>query len=165
MKKFSNSTLILIIAAICTAVFAFYYQDRIEAAINSGNFADAAVFNFKRITGLLDFSWKAIGLNFALVAASLLIELYFLGWQNSSLKRLLKPSGSAAGDLWCWLLSVFYLYRIFVLIFSFGIFYVLTSFLVNRIHFDLLSKVTPVIAFIILLVLSDLKHYAPFDNA
>lgn len=159
MKKNSNTILIAIIAALCIAVFAFYYQERIEAAINSGNFIDAAILNFKRITGLLDFSWKAIGLNFALVAASLLIELYFLGWQNSSLKRLLKPSGTAAGDLWCWLLSVFYLYRIFVLIFSFGIFYVLTSFLVNRFHFDLLSKVTPVIAFIILLVLSDLKHY------
>lgn len=159
MKKNLNNALTLIIAFFCIAVFVFYYQDRILAALHSDNFFEEAVLNFKRITGLLDFSWKTIAFNFGIVALSLLIELVFLGWQNSSLKRLLKPSGTAAGDLWCWLLSVFYLYRIFVLIFSFGIFYVLTSFLVNRFHFDLLSKVNPICAFIILLVLSDLKHY------
>ncbi len=159
MIKISNIIFAVILAAVCTAVFVCYYHDRIIAALHSDNFLEIAVLNFKRITGLLDFSWKAIALNFALVAASLLIEWCFLGWQNSSLKRLLKPSGTAMGDLWCWLLSVFYLYRIFVLLFSFGIFYVLTSFLVNRFHFDLLSKVSPVIAFVILLVLSDLKHY------
>lgn len=161
LKNKSFTLKLVLFAAICISVVLFYYKGRILAAAASGDTGAALLYNFKRVTGLFEFSWNAIIMNILVVAGCLLLEMMFTGWDNSSLKRLLfQRNGSTTGDLWCWLLSVFYLYRIFVIIFSFGIFYAAVSFLVNTYHIHLLSYISsPWLQFIIIVVLADLKHF------
>lgn len=113
-------------------------------------------------TKLAEFSLLAVGVNVLVLMAAAVIEIMGLGWSNSSLRRLLfKRSGSTMADLWCWVLSVLNLYDLFVLVFSFGLFYVLASVMLHSVgEYQLLTRVqSPTVQLLIIFVLSDLKHY------
>jgi sterol desaturase/sphingolipid hydroxylase (fatty acid hydroxylase superfamily) len=49
------------------------------------------------------FSWEWLAVASGLSAAAVAIEAFAVGWQESSLRRLLRPSGSARHD-WAWFL-------------------------------------------------------------
>jgi len=161
-KNIKRFFLVLLVFGFSAMLFYVHYQDRVKVILaNPADIFPYLFYNLKRIAGWSEFSWKILFANLVLTAACLLTEALFTGWQKSSLKRLLiKQDGSATGDLWCWLLGVFQLYNLFVLIFSFGIFYVLLSMLVKSFDLHLVQYIAdPILQFSIVFIISDLKHY------
>jgi sterol desaturase/sphingolipid hydroxylase (fatty acid hydroxylase superfamily) len=149
----------LFLAIVAVLVFVVYYHNRLLDMVGQPQLLLDTVL---ATTKIAEFSMIAIGLNVLVLLAAATIEIFGVGWSNSSLYRLLfNRTGTTAADLWCWVLSVLNLYDLFVLIFSFGLFYVLTSFILHSIgEFQLLTRVeSPVLQLFIIFVLSDLKHY------
>ena len=149
----------MLFALFAFVVFVAYYHQRLTELMSEPQLLLQTVLAATRIA---EFSLLAVGLNVLVLLAAAVIEILGVGWADSSLKRLLtNRSGSTAADLWCWVLSVLNLYDLFVLIFSFGLFYVLTSILFHGIgEFKLLGYVqSPILQIAIIFVLSDLKHY------
>ena len=152
-------TKVILLAVVAVFVFVGYYHERLIDMVGQPQLLLDAVL---AATRLAEFSFIAVGLNVLVLLAAATIEILGVGWSNSSLQRLLfKRSGTATADLWCWALSVLNLYDLFVLIFSFGLFYVLTSFLFHTVgEFQLITFVeSPVLQLLIIFVLSDLKHF------
>jgi len=152
-------TKVIFLAVVAVFVFVGYYHERLLDMVGQPQLLLDAVL---AATRLAEFSLIAVGLNVLVLLAAATIEILGVGWSNSSLQRLLfKRSGTATADLWCWVLSILNLYDLFVLIFSFGLFYVLTSFLFHTVgEFQLITFVeSPVLQLLIIFVLSDLKHY------
>lgn len=117
---------------------------------------------FLETSKIAAFSLYALGLNLAVFILAAVIELLSIGWTKSSIKRLLSNrSKSTYGDLWCWALSIFNLYDLFVLLFSFGFFYATTSLVMHNVYeIHLIDKIrSPIIVFILVLAISDFKHY------
>jgi len=116
---------------------------------------------FLQISGIAAFSLKFILINLAIFFSAAVVDFIVLGWDNSSIKRLFfNRTKSASGDLWCWVLSVFSLYDFFALLFSFGLFYVLSSSINQAGGLKLLELIPTVgLQFTVLVLLGDLKHY------
>lgn len=89
------------------------------------------------------------------------LEIALKGWQNSAMRRLLvRPGESEKGDLLCWLLSIFGVFDFITFILSFGLFYLMSMGIYNLPHLYLGSYINnAVLAFVVIFVLGDLKHY------
>ena len=149
----------LLLAFVAILVFVGYYHQHLLDMLGQPQLLLDTVL---AATKIAEFSLLAVGLNVLVLLVAATIEIIGVGWLNSSLHRLLfKRSGSTAADIWCWVLSVLNLYDLFVLIFSFGMFYVLASFMLHSLgEYQLLTLVqSPVLQLLIIFVLSDLKHY------
>ncbi|MFT6209433.1 MAG: sterol desaturase/sphingolipid hydroxylase (fatty acid hydroxylase superfamily) [Bacteroidia bacterium] len=149
----------LVLAVLAMLVFLGYYHERLLDMVGQPQLLLDTVLTATKIA---EFSLMAIGLNVLVLLAAATIEILGVGWPNSSLYRLLfNRTGTTAADLWCWVLSVLNLYDLFVLIFSFGLFYILTSFMLHSLgEFQLITRVeSPVLQLFIIFVLSDVKHY------
>ena len=149
----------LLLFGIGSSILIFYYQEKLINAISE---PETFMGLMLQVTKLGEFSLIAIGVNLAIILVAAVLELIMVGWGKSALKRILfNRSKSTKGDLWCWFLSVFKLYDLFVLIFSFGVFYVLTSVMYYSVgEYSLIRLVeSPIAQIIIIFILSDLKHY------
>lgn len=58
---------------------------------------------------------------FMVIVILMIIEAYVVGWETSSIKRLIKPSRSSRADIATFLLSIFRLTPLFQVVFTFGI--------------------------------------------
>lgn len=135
-----------------------YYAPRLSSYIKTpSKLCDI----FLSAAGLSALSLSFILLNLSVFLSASLIDLAVLGWEKSALKRLFFINDrSARGDLWCWVLSIFNLYDAFALLFSFGLFYVLSSLIVKVGNFQLIQLIPFAPAqFILVFCLGDLKHY------
>lgn len=91
----------------------------------------------------------------------LIVELFFVGWENSSLNRIFKVrSKSTVNDLYCYFFSITKLFEFFSFIFTFGIFYFVISLIVKTINFDI-TLIIPnkILQFIFVMILSDFVDY------
>ena len=137
----------------------FYYRDKFSLILsNPSEFVDLLL----ETSQIAAFSLYALGLNLAIFILAAIIEIISIGWTKSSLKRMISNrSKSTYGDIWCWALSIFNLYDLFVMLFSFGFFYVTTSLIVNNVYeIHLIDKInSPILVFILVFSISDFKHY------
>lgn len=109
----TNILLPLLFCVLLGCFFVFYYSGAIGKILASANVSSTVWHYFTVITGLVDFSIRAVLFNCAVLLGCLLVELGFLGWDKSSLKRLVRAqTPSSMGDLWCWALSALYLYKL-----------------------------------------------------
>lgn len=158
MSRKNQLTLLLLCLAAMLVVVGYYHQ-KIYTLLNE---PEQLLQTLLAASKIAEFSLLAVGINCAVLLAAASIEIIGVGWRQSSLKRLLlNRTGSTKLDLWSWVLSVLNLYDLFVLIFSFGLFYVLASFLLKTFgEFQLLKTInSPIIQLLIIFVLSDIKHY------
>lgn len=137
----------------------FYYSDRISTYIN-----DPKLFlkTLLAAGGFLNTTFTFIGINLAITLGSLGLEIVILGWEKSSLRRLvIRPSKSAIGDFMCWLLTLVGLYDFFVFLSTLGLFYFLGSLIQSKFYLGLLGNLggSELLVFIIIFILSDLKAY------
>lgn len=90
----------------------------------------------------------------------LIVELIIVGWDKSSLKKIVSFNKSVRTDLFFFLLDVFNLYNLITVILSFGIFNLLARLIYESTNFDLILTIDNIyIQFIVLFILSDLKNY------
>ena len=146
------------------AVFLFYYREKLGRILASDDLLGTVLANIKQIAGMHNFNLNFFLANLLVTLACFGIEAWSVGWEKSTLHRMLfKRDRSTSGDLWCWFLSLTYVYNIFTLLFSFGIFYVLTSLIVKNLGFKSFNLILNIentgLQFIIVFVLSDLKHF------
>jgi len=88
------------------------------------------------------------------------IELFFVGWQQSSLKRLKNFDMSMRTDIVSCLLSIFNFYNILAFIFSFGICYYLVGLLQKSLDLKLILYIDNYyLQAAIILIVSDFKEY------
>lgn len=98
--------------------------------------------------------------SFLLAAGLLLIELFFIGWQHSSVRRLCSAGDTAFTDVLSALLTLsnFSLYLGTLMLF--GILYAIQSSFKSRIDWGLLNYIqSPELAFFIYLVFLDFSNY------
>ena len=156
----SKSSIALFIFALCIliAIPIIYYFPQLSKLSSQ---PEKGLEVFLEISGIAAFSLKFILINLAIFFSAAMVDLFVLGWENSSIKRLFFiRNKSARGDLWCWLLSVFCLYDFFALFFSFGLFYVLSSIIYQADSIKILELIpTAALQFTVLVLLGDLKHY------
>ena len=89
-----------------------------------------------------------------------LIELYFTGWNNSSLKKIFVFNKSTRTDFIFWLIEIFSFYNIIGFVLSFGICYYLVGQIQKRFAFDLILHIkNPLLQFGLLFLISDFKSY------
>ena len=140
-------------------VFLYYYRQKFSLIISQPKeFFDL----FLVTTKLASFSFYLLIINIGIFILAAGVEIVSIGWRNSSLKRIFsKRSKSTYGDLWCWALSILNVYDLFVLLFSFGLFYLATSVIVHNIYdIQLINYIkSPILQFILVFTISDLKHY------
>jgi sterol desaturase/sphingolipid hydroxylase (fatty acid hydroxylase superfamily) len=90
----------------------------------------------------------------------LLVELIIVGWDKSSLKKIVRFNKSVRTDFFFYLLDAFNLYNLITVILSFGVFNVLARLIYEFTNFNLISTIDNIyIQFIILFIFSDLKNY------
>jgi sterol desaturase/sphingolipid hydroxylase (fatty acid hydroxylase superfamily) len=112
------------------------------------------------IAGWDNFHVSQIYLFVGITIAGFVIEMAFIGWRDSSLRRLLHPGRSEATDIWMWALSMFNLNRIFGVLFTFGICYYAAGRASTLWHLDLIVRIhSPALQLLLLLLIGDLKNY------
>jgi sterol desaturase/sphingolipid hydroxylase (fatty acid hydroxylase superfamily) len=90
----------------------------------------------------------------------LIVELIIVGWDKSSLKKIVLFNKSVRTDVFFYLLDAFNLYNLITVIISFGIFNILARFIYEFTNFNLISTIDNFyIQFIVLFIFSDLKNY------
>ncbi|MFT5780238.1 MAG: sterol desaturase/sphingolipid hydroxylase (fatty acid hydroxylase superfamily) [Crocinitomicaceae bacterium] len=111
--------------------------------------------------GFLNVTLTVILINLGITLGTLLIELLILGWERSSIKRLLKITDkSVMGDLMCWLLSLVGLYDFLVFLSTLGLFYFLTGIIQSNFYVGVGEWLhNDVLIFAFVFILSDFKHY------
>lgn len=89
------------------------------------------------------------------------VEIFFLGWNNSSLKRLtVNPSNSALTDSVSCFLSLTGLGRYISIVLSFGAASTINSIMNNHFGFGFLNKIeNQLISFVVILIVSDFIAY------
>jgi|GEM_PF-1048294 len=147
-------TLLIILLLIPVA---YYYPKLAGLVKNPSKFSNL----FLSVSGLRAFSLSFLLINIGIFLSAALIDLFILGWQKSAINRLIFKRGkSSRVDLWCWLLSIFSVYDFFTLLFSFGIFYVISSMIIKAGGFHLIQLIPFAWAqFLVVFCLGDLKHY------
>ena len=119
------------------------------------------VFNkLYEISGLASFTWQGA---LAFVAVGMLvfiIELIAVGWEKSSLKKIIVFDKSTQNDFAIWLLEIFSLFNILAFLFSLGSCYFLVGLIQKSIHLDLIAQIqNGYIQFLVVFILSDFKEY------
>ena len=150
---------IILLLFLIVILVVIYYQEKFSLIFsNPKGFIDL----FLNISRIASFSLYALALNMGIFLLAAIVEIMSIGWTKSSLKRILSNrSKSTYGDLWCWALSIFNLYDLFVLLFSFGLFYATTSLVMHSVYeVHLVNKIgSPIVVFILVFAISDFKHY------
>ncbi len=158
MKKKRTYFLIIILVLVLVAIPLIYYYPRLTRLMNEPKKIADLFLTASRISS---FSVNFLLINIGIFSSAAIIDLVVLGWNKCALKRLFFiRNPTSRGDLWCWVLSLFSLYDFFTLLFSFGLFYVLSSVIVKAGGFSLIQLIPiPFLQFLTIVVLGDLKHY------
>lgn len=156
MKRFILYLLTGIFAIVLVMIF-FYWDKLSTLWSNPEKFASLLL----NATQLSQLSLKLVLIGLMLSTAAMLIDLMTLGWEKSGLRKLLmRPSGSAKVDLWCYFLSVFKIYEVLYFIFTMGIFYFLAGLFSKFLNINLSQYIDNVyLQFFFVFVLTDFKHY------
>jgi sterol desaturase/sphingolipid hydroxylase (fatty acid hydroxylase superfamily) len=110
--------------------------------------------------GLTHFHYTEIIFSFSAIILAFLIELIFVGWQHSSVKRLFGFDKSLRTDFISCLLSVFNLYNVLAFLFSFGICYYLVGLIQKSLDLKLIWHIRNYfLQCAIIFVVSDFKEY------
>lgn len=112
------------------------------------------------VSGLASFTWQG-ALEFVGVAISVfIIELIAVGWNQSSIKKLIGFDKSAKSDFAIWVIETFSLFNILAFLFSLGTCYFLVGLIQKSINLNLIGQIeNGYIQFAVVFVLSDLKEY------
>ena len=150
---------IILIIIVLISLVIVYYHEKLSAIYTD----PLAFWNlFLSTTKIAQFSFYALTLNLVIFLSAAAIEIVSVGWAKSSLNRIISaPSKSTYGDIWCWALSILNLFDFFVLIFSFGFFYFISSIIMHNANsIDILSQInSPILGVTIVFILTDFKHY------
>lgn len=115
---------------------------------------------FLKITGLNTFNLNEFFIFLSIPVVCFIIELCILGWSKSSLRNLIFKFYTSRNDIFCTILSYVKLFRLFTIIFTFGIFYILAALLYKKVNFNAIEAIkNPYLNTLILLLASDLKSY------
>ncbi len=110
--------------------------------------------------GLNHFDYKVLIFYFSIVIGGFVIELVFIGWKNSSIKRLIQFDKSIRTDLISWALEAFNLHKLIALFLSFGICYILVALIERLVNLQLIHHIqNPYLQFLIVFIFSDFKNY------
>lgn len=128
---------------------------------NISQHAEAPLNRIVRIIGGLAQApfTKGNALYLLAVGCTLVIEAVALGYQNSSCRRLLRPSRSAVVDLFCWIALMTGLFGVLTYILSLGISSVISDRLAALVPRGALAFDNPVIQTFWLLIVSDFLKY------
>ena len=110
--------------------------------------------------GLDHFPWEVMYFSLGVTFSVLLIELLFVGWGKSSLKKLIQFDKSTRSDCICWLMDTFNISNVFGFVFSFGIFYFLVGLIQKNFGLNLITHIAnPYLQVAIIFIAGDFKNY------
>ncbi len=89
-----------------------------------------------------------------------LIELLFVGWSNSSIKRIIKFDKSTQSDFYCWILDIFNLFNFITFLITLGSIYFISGYIQKIYTFSLLTLIeNKYTLFIVIFIIHDFKNY------
>lgn len=95
-----------------------------------------------------------------LLSSVFLLEIAFIGWEKSSLKRIFLFDKTIRTDFFCWLISVFNLFNLITFITTLGVFYYITGLMQKNIHLNYISYINePTLQYFIVFIAGDFKAY------
>lgn len=111
-------------------------------------------------SGFSNFSWSHVGYYLAITIIMFIVELSFVGWQNSALKKIVAFNKSVRTDFYLWLLHLLNIYNLIAIILSFGTCYYLANLLQTRVDIHIGKLLNNFyLQFAITTILSDLVGY------
>ncbi len=106
------------------------------------------------------FNFDTIVFYFGIAIFSILLELAIVGWEKSSLKKIMVFKKSVRTDIIFFLMNAFKLYDLVTIGLSFGICHFITYFISKTIQLDLILEIKNYyVEFFILFMVSDIKTY------
>lgn len=157
MRKYIVFIYILLILLLLCCIF-FYFEANINVVVSQYKKWLIYLANAFQITTFsLAFFLSSLGISFL----AFLIEILFVGWKESALKRTIyKPNKSAMIDNICYLLNITKLFKFFTFILTFGVFYLIISVLKNVMQLNLGDYIpNKYLQFFTLFVFADFVHY------
>ncbi len=116
--------------------------------------------NLKSVIHYNELTWKSVLLFLVVPFACLVIEVFVVGWRNSSAKKLMEFSKTAQTDVACFVIHVFGLYQLVGIVFTLGVFYYAYGFIQKNIALNWLDVVPSNTAkFFFMLLVGDFKNY------
>ena len=95
---------------------------------------------------------------FGATASLLLVEMFFAGWEKSSLRKIIRFDISARNDFFAWFIEALGFFGIISALLSFGVCYYLVGFIQINVGFDFTIS-NPYIQILVIIIVSDLKNY------
>ncbi|PCI96880.1 MAG: hypothetical protein COB15_08920 [Flavobacteriales bacterium] len=112
------------------------------------------------ISGLNNFNINNFYAFLIVVFGVILLEFLFVGWKNSSIKKIISFDKSVRTDVTFWLIDIFSLFNIIAFFLSLGICYFLVGVIQKSVQLDLANLIENVyLQFLVIYVCSDLKNY------
>ena len=110
--------------------------------------------------GLNSIHYTDIAYSFIAIGLGFFIELIFVGWKNSSLKRMVTFDKSIQTDIISSLLSIFNFFKILSFLFSFGVCFCLVGLIQKNFHLNLVLHIDGLyLQMLIVFIVSDFKEY------
>lgn len=122
---------------------------------------DFLLLKLKSIFGPANMNWELFGWNVLTMLLALVIEAFYTGWENSSIRHLIsKPDQSAKNDIWSWLISVSNLFKFISIVLSLGIGYWFFGFIIKKFNLQSLQLIEyPLLQFFAATAAYDLVNY------
>jgi len=110
--------------------------------------------------GLDKIDTELIIFSLTVTASIFLIELFYTGWKDSSLKAILSFEKSARTDVISWLLETFNLFNALAFVITFGVFYFLVGLVQKNFGLNLIVNIqNPYLQIALLFLIGDFKNY------
>lgn len=151
--------ILLLLLAVSLSLMLIYYWPKL-----SGLWQDPELFwnLFLDASQLSKVFTSATLVTIGLFLSAALIDVVALGWEKSSLKKILSDrSQSVWNDVWCYLLSVVRIFDVLALVVSLGLSYFLASVFLKYFQFSLSDYIkNDWVKLVVVFLLIDLVHYA-----
>ncbi len=148
----------LMVLATCVSLFIWKYHSGIWNALQHPL---ASLDKIKEMAGLRWPTWTLVLRGVVILLFCFLIEILFVGWRQSALKRIVQfRDKSSQTDTVYWLLGLFNLYGVIIFIISFGAFYFTQVFVNTHFSFHLGTFIgNDTLFYLFVFVLMDFHFY------
>ncbi|MFM7023198.1 MAG: sterol desaturase family protein [Flavobacteriales bacterium] len=151
-----------LIIGVALAIFVFHFRTPLSLAIENPETLKGFISKrFNNVIALLDFNWKHLFTDFFVVAVALNIEIIWVGWKNSSLKKLLHFNNkSLKTDAFFFILAITNSFKFLSVVLTFGICYLAFGIVGDTFQMNLGTYIPwPWLQFVVVALYSELIAY------
>ncbi len=161
INRLKNSPLFYLVLLALVVFVVHFWSTILEMIDAPEKIQSFIVLRLKNVSTILDLNWKHFFTDISLVSVALVIEIIFVGWEYSSLKKLLKRGNkSLQTDVFFFVLAVTNSFKFLSVVLTFGIFYFAFGIVSDFGHLNLAALIPfPWLQILVLSVISEFTAY------